>query len=313
MHLAQSPSNKRRSRAGSARYRHITMSIADDEAAFASPEFARPAPTVMRDTDQHLDGLSTDAHAFGTEVFDAFDAAEPDTVLSAPPAPTLAPSPDEPALQALLARIVHQDEAALADFYRATVGRVYGLALRIVRHAPTAEEVAEDTFWQVWRQAPRFDAARGTALAWLLTIARTRALDALRARQRTQAHTVSADALGAAFDAAVSDEHDAAGACTVAAEPGADPLDLLGALQDSQLLHQCLCRLEPVPRQLVALAFFRGLTHDEIAEQTGMPLGTVKSHIRRALAALRNWLAPPDDAAWPAYPPASMSSPVDLA
>jgi RNA polymerase sigma factor (sigma-70 family) len=204
-----------------------------------------------------------------------------------------APTADEQQLQAWLARIVHQDEAALAELYRATVGRVYGLALRIVRNPATAEEVAEDTFWQVWRQAPRFDPQRGPPLAWVLTMARSRALDALRARVRAQADTVSADALGDALDVerAHPDEPD-------------NPHDLLQAVQASAQLHQALTQLEPVPRQLVALAFFKGLTHEEIAGQTGLPLGTVKSHIRRALTALRKCLSPQGEA---------LASPFDVA
>lgn len=192
-------------------------------------------------------------------------------------------SANEVQLQVWLARIVKQDEDALSDLYRATVGRVYGLALRIVRNPAVAEEVAEDTFWQVWRQAPRFDPQRGTALAWVLTIARSRALDAVRACARAQADTVSADAMGEALDAQVL--HDQA-------EMPHAPHDLLEAAQSHAQLHGALCKLEPVSRQLVALAFFKGLTHEEIAGQTGLPLGTVKSHIRRALHVLRKWLSP---------------------
>ncbi|MCV2353067.1 sigma-70 family RNA polymerase sigma factor [Paucibacter sp. B2R-40] len=218
---------------------------------------------------QDSDALSEDGHA--------------DTDL----APLRAmPSADEPALQAWLARIVHQDEAALDSLYRACVGRVYGLALRIVRNPAIAEEVTEDCFWQVWRQAPRFDAQRGSALAWLLTIARSRALDALRARRRVLANTVSADALGEAMDALA--EH-SDGGC----DGGhGDPHDLLAAVQTNQQLHQALAQLDAVPRQLVALAFFKGLTHEEIASQIDLPLGTVKSHLRRAMLALRKCLGP---------------------
>jgi RNA polymerase sigma-70 factor (ECF subfamily) len=197
------------------------------------------------------------------------------------------PKPDEPQLQLWLARIVRQDETALDDLYRATVGRVYGLALRIVRNPALAEEVTEDTFWQIWRQAPRFDATRGTALAWQLTIARSRALDALRARQRAQADTVSADALGEGLD----------GECLTFDACANDPHDLLQAVQAHRQLHQALQKLDAMPRQLVTLAFFKGLTHEEIAGHTGLPLGTVKSHIRRALTGLRKWLSPHDDAA----------------
>lgn len=198
-----------------------------------------------------------------------------------------APAAEESQLQDWLARIVRQDEAALVDLYRVTLHRVWSVVMRIVRHPPTAEEVVEDAYWQVWRQAPRFDAARGTALAWLLTIARSRALDALRARQRTQADTFSADAMGPARDAAGLE---AASAAHEASADPSDPLDLLVATQSHRDLHAALQELDALPRQLLALAFFRGLTHDEIAGQTGLPLGTVKSHIRRALTALRHLL-----------------------
>lgn len=200
-------------------------------------------------------------------------------------------SANEVQLQVWLGRIVRQDEEALSDLYRATVGRVYGLALRIVRNPAVAEEVAEDTFWQVWRQAPRFDPQRGTALAWILTIARSRALDAVRACARAQADTVSAELLGEGLDAEVAQDHSGLAHA---------PHELIESAQTHAQLHGALCKLEPVPRQLLALAFFKGLTHEEIAGQTGLPLGTVKSHIRRALNVLRKWLAPErDDASAP--------------
>ena len=217
----------------------------------------------------------------GGHVASELDASSEDDPANDAPLPALHGA-DELQLQAWLAQIVRQDEKALADLYQSTVGRVFGLAMRIVRDTATAEEVAEDTFWQVWRQAPRFDPARGCALAWLLTIARSRALDAVRARKRVQAMCVAVDSLGHADDAP-TDVHE---------RTAADPHDLLSAVQTGHLLQSALMRLGPVPRQLVSLAFFGGLTHEEIAGQTGMPLGTVKSNIRRALITLRTWLAP---------------------
>ncbi|HMW56357.1 MAG TPA: sigma-70 family RNA polymerase sigma factor [Accumulibacter sp.] len=181
---------------------------------------------------------------------------------------------DEARLQACIARIVHQDEQALAELYEALAGRVYGLALRITRQVQTAEEVTEDAFWQVWRQAPRFDSARGSVLAWVLTIARSRALDALR--RRDPAETLD------------EEQH--------ADQRGAenDPQDLLLAVQRQHRLHAALQDLDPLPRQLLALAFFRDLSHEEIACQMCLPLGTVKSHIRRALLRLRRLLGADD-------------------
>jgi len=180
---------------------------------------------------------------------------------------------DEARLQSLVSRIVQQDEQALAGLYDQLAGRVYGLALRITRQVQTAEEVAEDTFWQIWRQAPRFDATRGSAVTWILTITRSRALDALR-------RSDPAEPL---------DEE-----CLADLQAGSDPQDLLAAVQREHRLHAALRNLDPLPRQLVALAFFRGLSHEEIASQTSLPLGTVKSHIRRALLRLRQLLGADD-------------------
>jgi RNA polymerase sigma factor (sigma-70 family) len=217
-------------------------------------------------------------------VSDAFESDEEEPELEQV---TLRPvaSADDPQLCAWLARIVRQDEAALDSLYRASVSRVYGLALRIVRNPAIAEEVTEDTFWQIWRQAPRFEPLRGTALAWMLTIARSRALDALRVQRRINANTVSVDALGDTLEALceASDTDTASN----------DPHDLLEATQCNEQLHQALAQLDPLPRQLIALAFFKGLTHDEIVGQTGLPLGTVKTHIRRTMAVLRKCLASP--------------------
>lgn len=187
-------------------------------------------------------------------------------------APDTPLAPDEAQLLAWIAGIVERDETALAALYDAQVGRVFGLTLRIVRQPALAEEVTEDVFWQVWRQAPRFDASRGSVLAWLMTIARSRALDALRRTASPEVH--DEEAVAAAADA----------------DGGDDPLDLLGAVDERNRLHAALQGLDAQPRQLLALAFFRGLTHDEIAQHTGLPLGTVKSHLRRSLLQLRETL-----------------------
>ncbi|MCQ8181915.1 sigma-70 family RNA polymerase sigma factor [Methylomonas sp. SURF-1] len=179
---------------------------------------------------------------------------------------------DEAQLQGWVAAIVDQDQSALERLYDCLVDQVYGLALRITGRVQCAEEVAQDTFWQVWRQAPRFDPTRGSVKAWVMTMARSRALDALRQRD-TQQTELAEEALAA-----------------VAAPAGQMPTDLLGAVQQGHILHAALAQLEPVPRQLLALAFFRGLSHDEIAENCGLPLGTVKSHIRRGLQSMQHLL-----------------------
>lgn len=218
----------------------------------------------------------------GEDSIDALESDEDEVQSEHAPMRPFA-SADDSQLRAWLVRIVRQDETALDSLYRASVARVYGLALRIVRHPALAEEVTEDTFWQIWRQAPRFDPLRGDALAWMLTITRSRALDALRVQRRINANTVSVDTLGDTFEAQC-EANDAEYASN-------DPHDLLEATQGNAQLHQALAQLDPLPRQLIAMAFFKGLTHEEIVGQTGLPLGTVKTHIRRTMAVLRKCLA----------------------
>jgi RNA polymerase sigma-70 factor (ECF subfamily) len=189
---------------------------------------------------------------------------------------------DDAQLAAWLDAIVHHDERALLALYEATLSRVYGLVLRLVRRSQLAEEVAEEVYFQVWRQAPRFDPQRGRPLTWLLGMARSRAIDALRREARFQ-HEVLDEA--------------SAPAQAPAAESGDE---LLAVAQGHAELHRALLRLKPQPRQLVALAFFKGLSHEEIASQTHLPLGTVKSQIRRALITLREALGDTGTHALPA-------------
>ncbi len=182
---------------------------------------------------------------------------------------------DDQELQDLIYRIMKQDQSAFAALFKAMAARVNSLALRITDCVQLAEEVTEDTFFQVWRQAPRFDPARGTAKAWILTIARSRALDARRSVPPFEELT-EPEAVGNK----VNQNHD-------------DPPDLLSAVEQNQLLHSALETLDSLPRQLIALSFFRGLSHEEIADHAELPLGTVKSHIRRAIIHLRETLLTP--------------------
>jgi RNA polymerase sigma-70 factor (ECF subfamily) len=172
-------------------------------------------------------------------------------------------------LASLIQRMAQGREDALGELYDATVPLVYGLALRITRSPQTAEEVTGATYWQAWLQARRFDLSRGSPRSWLLSIARSRALDALRHIEVAKRYSEPESQI----------EHELAWQ--------ADPQDLLLAVERTTLLHAALARLDPLPRQLIALAFFRGLTHAEIAAHVALPLGTVKSHIRRAIETLR--------------------------
>lgn len=190
------------------------------------------------------------------------------------PMMALQPLPCAPELTALVAGVVAGEQRALERFYRLTVGKVFGLALRIVRCRATAEEVAEDVYVQVWQSAASFDPQRGTPLGWVLTICRSRAIDALR---RADSAIVDPDP---------TERLDAVSPWM----PGLQ--DLLQASQGHAALHAAISRLRPEQRQILGLAFFRGLTHPEIAAAAQLPLGTVKSHVRRALATLREELGP---------------------
>lgn len=165
--------------------------------------------------------------------------------------------------------IAQGNEGALSAMYDATLGKCYALALRITRLRESAEEVVCDTFMQVWRDAARYDPARGQPLAWLLSICRSRAIDHLRQRDRAEAHEDPASLLSEA----VVDQD--------------DPLRIALAFEAGSAVRKAIAGLPKVSQQLLALAFYRGLSHQEIADHLGMPLGTVKTHLRRAQEALR--------------------------
>ena len=177
------------------------------------------------------------------------------------------PLPTEKQLVHLVEKIIDRDESALSELYDITLAKVYGLAMKITRRFDLAEEVAEDTYWQVWHEAGRFDAERGSVMAWIMLICRSRSLDLLRRQDRAESHP-QPDELA---------PH----------ELSASPLDLLLVLERSSALHGAMSRLTPIQRQLVALAFFKGYTHEEIAQQTCIALGSVKSHIKRAQSLLK--------------------------
>lgn len=200
------------------------------------------------------------------------DAGAEAEVADAPARRAPGQAADEAQLARWLQAVAAQDERALAALYDATVARVYALVRRIVQRDAPAEEAVEDTYFQVWRQALRFDPGRGSAITWLLGMARSRAIDALRREARFRHDSLDE-----------SEGHEPA-----AEQAGSD--ELLDLARHHADLHQALLQLGAQPRQLVSLAFFRGLTHEEIADQTCLPLGTVKSQIRRALANLRQIL-----------------------
>lgn len=177
--------------------------------------------------------------------------------------------PEESKHAECMQRIAAGDHAALGELYDATLGKVYGFALRMTGKPESAEEVVGDVFLQTWRQASRFDPARGTVMAWLMMLTRSRALDLLRRTDVAESHPEP--------DLLIAD---------LAAE-GGRPVELLLEMELRSGMLAAMQSLSAVQRQMVALAFFRDLSHQEIADHTGLPLGTVKSHIRRALEKLR--------------------------
>jgi RNA polymerase sigma-70 factor, ECF subfamily len=174
---------------------------------------------------------------------------------------------------ALLARMRRGDQRALEELYDRTVGSVYALALAILRSAQDAEEVVCDTYARAWRQSERFDTERASPIGWLMMMCRSGAIDRLRHnRARGSAKTVAlASVCGLAHNAQT-------------------PEELLSLFHNGSRVQGALATLSPQRLSLVDLAFFEGLSFPEMAERTGMPLGTVKSHVRRALVELRRTL-----------------------
>jgi len=189
--------------------------------------------------------------------------------------PTL-PAPPEPELAALLASAAGGNARAFEQFYDATARHAMAVVRRVAGDA-YAEDVLSDCYFQAWRNAAQFDPARGSALAWLLTMARSRALD--RMRQETLRHGGLSGA--PEFDAdAEQAAHDLG------------PEALLETTQSHSRVHAALAQLSANERWVLGLAFFRDCTQSEIAALTGMPLGTVKSLITRAQHKMRESLTP---------------------
>ena len=183
---------------------------------------------------------------------------------------------------ALVQRMQAGDEQALSVFYNRWFPVVSALVSRILKSADDVEDVVEETFWQAWRQANRFAAERGSVQTWVLTIARSRALDRLRATRRLREDTI---------DEGGSPE---SGAASVGAglPAASDPsLDAEHA-ERRQLVVAALSELPQEQREALELGYFGGLSQSEIAERTGQPLGTVKTRMRLAMLKLRDRLAP---------------------
>jgi RNA polymerase sigma factor (sigma-70 family) len=179
-------------------------------------------------------------------------------------------------LAAVLSRIALGDQRAFADLYRQAGAHLYGVALRIVRDGPLAEEILQEAFVSVWHHAGTYDVAKSQPITWLTSIVRNRCLDQLRKRD-LDTMTLSRDA------------EDDSPAWDVPSD-GPTPIELLLAGADARAVRDCIDGLDAGPKQAIALAFFQGLSHGELAAHLREPLGTVKSWVRRGLERLRGCL-----------------------
>lgn len=170
----------------------------------------------------------------------------------------------------LVASVAQGDLAAFERLYDAMAAQVYGLARRVVRDPARAEDVAQEAFLDVWRTAPRFDAERGSARTWVLTIAHRRAVDSVR-RGEAQRR---------------ADERGGAGGDPMPDQPG----DALLREEEHATVRECLETLTELQRESVHLAYFQGYTYGEVARLLGKPLPTIKSRMRDGLIRLRDCL-----------------------
>ena len=169
----------------------------------------------------------------------------------------------------LLHRCAGGDRAAFRLLYDRWGNRLYGIALRITRQASLAADATQEAFVQIWQQAHRFDPERGGPEAWLISVVRYRALDLVRRQSRE-------------VPGYEPEERE---------DETPDALSRLVSTAEGAALHRCLQELEEDRRRLVVMAFVDGLSHSELAERMRVPLGTVKSWIRRSLVSLRGCLA----------------------
>ena len=185
-----------------------------------------------------------------------------------------APSMHEQEWTGLLARIAAGDQPALAEFYDASSAKVFGLAMKILGDRTAAEEVTMDVYTQVWRHASTYDPERGTPGSWLMTLAKTRAIDRFRSSYLERGRQVPLD--------------------HAAELPGdrATPEQYSVGLERQRLVQAALASLSAEQRQAIALAYYWGLSQSEIADRLKLPLGTVKTRMRLGMIRLREVLAP---------------------
>lgn len=189
-------------------------------------------------------------------------------------------------LQSLMMTLAAGEQDSFTPLYNRTVRRLQAISRAVLGSAQDAEEIVGDVFVYVWRNAGRYEASRGTVMAWLAAITRNRCIDRIRVRRSSLALGGSIEQFGA--------EEDGGHEC-------AAPDRLLLHWQQAHYLRLLLMTLPPAQRELLCLAFLRGLAHGEIAALLCLPLGTVKSNIRRSLRDLRRRVERTTDNSWPVH------------
>jgi RNA polymerase sigma factor (sigma-70 family) len=165
-----------------------------------------------------------------------------------------------------------QRQDAFRQLYDLTSGRLFAVAANVLRNRQWAEDVLQDAYFQVWRAAGTYQTARSSPFAWMTMIVRSRALDHLRRRRAERLDTAEA------FD---DETHDAA------PDVANTAVDQLVAAEEARAVHACLRKLEPAQREVISVAYWRDLSHSEVAHLLQQPVGTVKSRMRRGLQAMR--------------------------
>ncbi|MBF4761852.1 ECF RNA polymerase sigma factor SigK [Nocardioides islandensis] len=176
-----------------------------------------------------------------------------------------------PDLGGLLRSSARGDEAAFAQLYDATSSRIYGLALRVVRDPAQAQEVTQEAYLEVWKSASRFDQAKGSAISWLMTIVHRKAVDRVRSAEASSRRDTTY------HDTTNQVEHDSTA-------------DAVETRMEARRVRSALAGLTVVQREAIALAYYGGYTHTEVASMLDLPVGTAKTRIRDGLIRLRDAL-----------------------
>jgi RNA polymerase sigma-70 factor (ECF subfamily) len=184
--------------------------------------------------------------------------------------------PDPQQLRLWLAGAARQDGAAFRALYDATSPKLFGFALRILTRRELAEDVLQESFVAIWNNAGSYQSHLAAPMTWMTTIVRNKAFDALR--RSDHASEIDGESFAAEVVSALHD-------------PRATPIEALQLSRDAKALAYCMSALEGLHRQVVGLAFFHDLSHSEVAAQMALPIGTVKTWIRRSLEKLKTCLA----------------------